>query len=67
MKVNILAPLPAKYVAPRKSNDKIDFLKINNLLHYCAEVGGCFNTIVLKRLKKSLYDAFEIPEDERRM
>ncbi|KAL8543200.1 hypothetical protein ACS0TY_003925 [Phlomoides rotata] len=67
MKMNIRGPLPAKYEAPRKANGDLDHLQMNDMLHHCASVGSCFNPADVKRLKKNLYDAFEIPEHERRM
>ncbi|KAL8477604.1 hypothetical protein ACS0TY_029777 [Phlomoides rotata] len=64
---DILASSPAKYIAPRKTNGTLDYLQINNLLYLCAGIGGCSDVEDLKRLKKNLFDAFEIPEQERKM
>ncbi|KAL8519224.1 hypothetical protein ACS0TY_010240 [Phlomoides rotata] len=50
LKVNMLTPLPTKYEVPRKSNSKIDYIQMNELLHHCAHVGGYFNTHDLRQL-----------------
>ncbi|KAL8510654.1 hypothetical protein ACS0TY_017463 [Phlomoides rotata] len=67
LKTDILAPSPAKYITPKKMNDTIDYLQINNLLYLCAGIGEVSDVEDVKRLKKNLFDAFEIPEAERKM
>ncbi|KAL8519867.1 hypothetical protein ACS0TY_010707 [Phlomoides rotata] len=39
MELDILAPKPAKYIAPRKSSGALDNLQINKLLHHLAKLG----------------------------